>query len=159
MYNDSHLIKKFEEIELENGNMTNIYTKCIYNILHTISHMFINTLSKYCGMDKSSLGEIIFLNACSIFIYCKSNEGAVLGALTQSFDKDLHKILKDVYRDNEVCAFDPLCMNTTNGSCCVCTYLDEIVCEHFNKDLSRRYLYGYKSSDGKTNILNFWEEV
>jgi hypothetical protein len=159
MYNDSHLIKKFEEIELENGNMTNIYTKCIYNILHTISHMFINTLSKYCGMDKSSLGEIIFLNACSIFIYCKSNEGAVLGALTQSFDKNLHKILKDVYRDNEVCAFDPLCMNTTNGSCCVCTYLDEIACEHFNKDLSRRYLYGYKSSDGKNNILNFWEEV
>ena len=159
MYNDSHLIKKFEEIDLENGKMTNIYTKCIYNILHTISHMFINTLSKYCGMGKSSLSEIIFLNACSIFIYCKSNEGAVLGALTQSFEKDLHKILKDVYRDNKICAFDPLCMNTTNGSCCVCTYLDEVACEHFNKDLSRRYLYGYKSYDGKTNILNFWEEV
>lgn len=159
IYNDSHLIKKFEDIDLEDGKMTNLYTKCIYNILHTISHMFINTLSKYCGMDKSSLSEIIFLNACSIFIYCKSNEGAVLGALTQSFEKDLHKILKDVYRDNEVCAFDPLCMNTTDGSCCVCTYLDEVACEHFNKDLSRRYLYGYKSSDGKTNILNFWEEV
>lgn len=159
MYVDSNLIKKFEEIDLENGRMTNIYTKCIYNILHTISHMFINTLSKYCGLNKSSLSEIIFLNACSIFIYCKSDEGAVLGALTQSFEKDLHKILKDVYRDNEVCAFDPLCMNTTNGSCCVCTYLDEVACEHFNKDLSRRYLYGYKSSDGKTNILNFWEEI
>ncbi len=158
-YVDAHLIKKFEEIDIENGNMTNLYTKSIYNILHTISHMFINTLSKYCGMDKSSLSEIIFLNTCSIFIYCKSNEGAVLGALTQSFEKDLHKILKDVYKDNEICAFDPLCMNTTNGSCCVCTYIDEVACEHFNKDLSRRYLYGYKSSDGKTNILNFWEEV
>ena len=138
---DSRLIDKFNEIDTQNGKMTNLYTKCIYDILHTISHMFINTISKFCGIDKSSLSEMIFLNAGAIFIYSKTNQGAVLGALTQTFDKYLYEMLKCLYRDNETCTFDPLCMNTSNGSCCACTYLDEVACEHFNKDLSRRLLY------------------
>lgn len=156
---NTRLVKKFEEIDTENGNMTNLYTKCVYSLLHTISHMFINTISKYCGLDKGSLSEMIFLNAGAILIYSKTNQGAVLGALTQTFDKRLYGMLNDVYRDNEICAFDPLCMDTTNGSCCACSYLDEVVCEHFNKDLSRRLLYGYEDSESKEKIINFWEKI
>ena len=156
---DSRLIKKFEEIDTQNGNMTNLYTKCIYELLHTISHMFINTISKFCGIDKSSLSEMIFLNAGAILIYSKTNQGAVLGALTQTFDKYLYEMLKCVYRDNETCTFDPLCMNTSEGSCCACTYLDEVACEHFNKDLSRRLLYGYEEKGTDEKIINFWEEI
>lgn len=156
---DTRLIKKFEEIDTQNGNMTNLYTKCIYELLHTISHMFINTISKFCGIDKSSLSEMIFLNAGAILIYSKTNQGAVLGALTQTFDKYLYEMLKCVYRDNETCTFDPLCMNTSDGSCCACTYLDEVACEHFNKDLSRRLLYGYKEKGIDEKIINFWEEI
>lgn len=156
---DTRLIKKFEEIDTQNGNMTNLYTKCIYEVLHTISHMFINTISKFCGIDKSSLSEMIFLNAGAILIYSKTNQGAVLGALTQTFDKYLYEMLKCVYRDNEICTFDPLCMNTSDGSCCACTYLDEVACEHFNKDLSRRLLYGYKEKGIDEIIINFWEEI
>lgn len=156
---DSRLIDKFKEIDTQNGNMTNLYTKCTYDILHTISHMFINTISKFCGIDKSSLSEMIFLNAGAILIYSKTNQGAVLGALTQTFDKYLYEMLKCVYRDNETCTFDPLCMNTSNGSCCACTYLDEVACEHFNKDLSRRLLYGYEEKGTDEKIINFWEEI
>lgn len=156
---DTRLIKKFEEIDTQNENMTNLYTKCIYELLHTISHMFINTISKFCGIDKSSLSEMIFLNAGAILIYSKTNQGAVLGALTQTFDKYLYEMLKCVYRDNETCTFDPLCMNTSDGSCCACTYLDEVACEHFNKDLSRRLLYGYKEKGIDEKIINFWEEI
>ena len=156
---DSRLIDKFKEIDTQNGKMTNLYTKCIYDILHTISHMFINTISKFCGIDKSSLSEMIFLNAGAIFIYSKTNQGAVLGALTQTFDKYLYEMLKCLYRDNETCTFDPLCMNTSNGSCCACTYLDEVACEHFNKDLSRRLLYGYEEKGTDEKIINFWEEI
>ncbi len=156
---NTRLIKKFEEIDTQNGSMTNLYTKCIYDLLHTISHMFINTISKFCGIDKSSLSEMIFVNAGAILIYSKTNQGAVLGALTQTFDKYLYEILSCVYTDNETCTFDPLCMNTTNGSCCACTYLDEVACEHFNKDLSRRLLYGYEEKETNEKIVNFWEEI
>ncbi|MBR1883814.1 MAG: hypothetical protein IJ809_02550 [Clostridia bacterium] len=156
---DTELIKKFEDIDTENGNMTSIYTKCIYTILHTISHMFINTISKFCGIEKNSLSEMIFLNSASILIYSKSNQGAVLGALTQTFNKYLYEMLNSVYSENETCTFDPLCINSNKGSCCACTYLDEVACEHFNKDLSRRILYGFKDNATNEEILNFWEEI
>ena len=71
------------------------------------------------------------------------------------FDKNLYKLLKDVYRDNEICTFDPLCMNTRDGNCCACSYLDEVACEHFNKDLSRRYLYGYGDENSSEYVSEF----
>ena len=120
--------------------------------------MFINTISKFCGIDKSSLSEMIFLNTCSIFIYSKSNQGAVLGALTDMFKMNLHKVINSVYSDNNTCIFDPLCMNTSNGSCCACSFIDEVACEHFNKDLSRKYLYGYSTIGSDDYYENFWEE-
>ena len=154
---DSRLIKKYQDIDEENGKMVNLYTKCVYKLLHTISHMFINTISKFCGIDKSSMSEMIFVNACSILIYSQTNQGAVLGAITQTFDKYLYELLRDTYNDNKTCTFDPLCMNTSDGSCCACSFLDEVACEHFNKDLSRRLLYGYETESEK--IINFWEEI
>lgn len=156
---DSKLVKQYQDIDLENGKITNIFTQYTYELLHTISHMFINTISKFCGIDKGSLSEMIFLNACSILIYSQTNQGAVLGALTQMFDKDLYQLLRDVYRDNKTCAFDPLCMNTSNGNCFSCSHLEEVACEHFNKDLSRRLLYGYGEDNSPEYVNNFWEEI
>ena len=121
--------------------------------------MFINTISKFCGIEKNSLSEMILLNSASILIYSKSNQGAVLGALTQTFNKYLYEMLNSVYSENETCTFDPLCINSNKGSCCACTYLDEVACEHFNKDLSRRILYGFKDNATNEEILNFWEEI
>ncbi len=153
---DLSLIKKFEEIDSTTGTVASFYTKDIYSLLHTISHMMINTISKFCGIDKSSLSEMIFINTASIFIYSQSNQGAVLGALTDMYAKDLYKVLKNVYEDNKLCIFDPLCMTTSNGSCCACSFLDEVACEHFNKDLSRKYLFGYGKPGEKDYVKNFW---
>ena len=50
-------------------------------------------------------------------------------------------------------------MNTSEGSCCACTYLNEVACEHFNNDLTRRILYGYGDVDSLEYIKNFWEEI
>ncbi len=158
-YFDIGLIEKFNEINIENGSMVRLCTKIIYELLHTISHMFINTISELCGINKNYIGEIIFLNAGAILVYSKTSQGAALGAITHMFDKDLDKMLMKVYRDNKICTFDPLCMKTTEGSCCACTYLDEVACEHFNKDLSRRLLYGYEEEGTDERIINFWEEI
>ena len=62
--------------------------------------------------------------------------------------------LRDTYNDNKNCTFDPLCMNTSDGSCCACSFLDEVACEHFNKDLSRRLLYGYGTESEKIKANN-----
>ena len=58
------------------------------------------------------------------------------------FETELVPFLSDAYKDNEICTFDPICKSTQNGACVACTYLSEVNCTHFNKDLSRSYLYG-----------------
>lgn len=147
------IINKYSEIQ-EDGSCT----KDVYTLLHTISHMFINVFGENCGLDKNSLGEMIFVNVPAIFIYSQTIQGHVLGALTDMFKKNLLNVLRDTYENNKVCIFDPICMDTSNGRCVGCSYLDEVTCEHFNLDLTRKFLYGYENKDTKENIKGFWEE-
>lgn len=147
------IINKYSEIQ-EDGSCT----KDVYTLLHTISHMFINVFGENCGLDKNSLGEMIFVNVPAIFIYSQTIQGHVLGALTDMFKRNLLNVLRDTYENNKVCIFDPICMDTSNGRCVGCSYLDEVTCEHFNLDLTRKVLYGYENKDTKENIKGFWEE-
>lgn len=150
---DPTIINKYSEIQ-EDGSCT----KDVYTLLHTISHMFINVFGENCGLDKNSLGEMIFVNVPAIFIYSQTIQGHVLGALTDMFKRNLLNVLRDTYENNKVCIFDPICMDTSNGRCVGCSFLDEVTCEHFNLDLTRKFLYGYENRATKENIKGFWEE-
>lgn len=150
---DPTIINKYSEIQ-EDGSCT----KDVYTLLHTISHMFINVFGENCGLDKNSLGEMIFVNVPAIFIYSQTIQGHVLGALTDMFKRNLLNVLRDTYENNKVCIFDPICMDTSNGRCIGCSFLDEVTCEHFNLDLTRKFLYGYENRATKENIKGFWEE-
>lgn len=151
---DPDVIKHFSDIELD-GTLKAMATKTIYTILHTISHIAIQSISKYSGLDKDSLTEMIFPNLCSILVYAQTNQAVVLGAITSMFEKQIFELLHSIHEDTKTCSFDPICMDTTNGSCLACTYLAEPACEHFNRDLSRRVLYGYHNRDN--SIEGFWE--
>ena len=151
---DPDLIKHFSDVELD-GTMKASATKIVYTILHTISHIAIQSISKYSGIDKDSLTEMVFPNLCSILIYAQTNQAVVLGAITSMFEKQIYELLKSIHEDMQTCSFDPICMDTTNGSCLACVYSAEAACEHFNKDLSRRYLYGYHNNNERIN--GFWE--
>ena len=61
---DPTIIDRYSEIQ-EDGSCT----KDVYTLLHTISHMFINVFGENCGLDKNSLGEMIFINVPAIFIH------------------------------------------------------------------------------------------
>ena len=150
---DPTIIDRYSEIQ-EDGSCT----KDVYTLLHTISHMFINVFGENCGLDKNSLGEMIFINVPAIFIYSQTIQGYVLGALTDMFKRNLLNVLKETFENSKVCIFDPICMDTSNGRCVGCSYLDEVTCEHFNQDLTRKFLYGYRNNDTEKNIIGFWEE-
>ena len=132
-------INHFSSIESSDGNLV---TKTVYSLLHTISHMMIISAGKHSGLSKDSLSELIFPETGSFFIYPTSNEGITLGSISGMFESDLRLFLEDGQKDNEICAFDPICSTTQNGACLACSYLGEVSCTHFNKDLSRSYLYG-----------------
>ena len=152
---DPDLIEPYSDIK-QSGTLKAEATKITYTILHTLSHVAIQSISKYSGIDKDSLTEMVFPNLCSILIYASTNQAIVLGAITNMFDKQIDDLLQSIYNDTKICSFDPICMDTTNGSCLACTYLSEVACEHFNKDLSRKYLYGYHNKN--ENIKGFWED-
>lgn len=154
---DPSIIKTFKSIESD-GTLKTEATKAVYSILHTISHIAIQSISRFSGIEKDSLSEMVFPNSCSILIYANTNQAIVLSAITSMFDKQVYELLNSFYEDNKTCSFDPICINDdkSNGSCIACTLLSEAACEHFNKDLGRRFLYGYHN--GSKNIDGFWEE-
>ena len=138
----------------------NLPTKAVYSLLHTISHMLIISSGKHSGLSRDSMSEILFPAACSIFIYPTSSEGVTLGSISGMFESDLSLFLEDALKDGEICTFDPICSTTQNGACVACTYLNEVNCTHFNKDLSRAYLYGgeIKINDEVITIKKgFWK--
>ncbi len=142
------------------GQGDNRITKALYSLLHTISHMMIISAGKHSGLSRDSISELIFPETCSIFIYPTTSEGVTLGSISGMFETELLIFLEDALKDNEVCTFDPVCSTNQNGACVACTYLSEVNCTHFNKDLSRSYLYGgtIKINDDEIKIKKgFWK--
>jgi hypothetical protein len=83
-----------------------------------------------------------------------------LGSISGMFETRLKTFLEESMTDNETCTFDPVCSDEENGACDACCYLNEAACTHFNKDLSRNYLYGGKIHSNGTEILvkkGFWK--
>lgn len=120
----------------------NRITKIVYSLLHTISHMMIISAGRHSGLSHDSISELIFPHACAIFIFPTSSEGVTLGSVSGMFESNLGSFLHDALKENEICTFDPICSTHQNGACVACGYLSEVNCAHFNKDLSRSYLYG-----------------
>ena len=149
-------ITPFSTITGENNRIT----KAVYSLLHTISHLMIISAGVNSGLSRDSLSEIIFPEAGSIFIYPTSSEGVVLGSVSGMFETSLQLFLEGALKDNEICTFDPVCSTNQNGACVACTYLNEVACTHFNKDLSRSYLYGGSIKINNEEIVikkGFWK--
>ena len=124
------------------GSAGNMVTKVVYSLLHTISHMMIISAGKHSGLGRDSISELLFPCSAAFFIFPTTSEGVTLGSISGMFETELEAFLNDALTDNEICTFDPICKQTQNGACVACTYLSEVNCTHFNKDLSRAYLYG-----------------
>ena len=138
----------------------NKITKMVYSLLHTMSHLMIISAGINSGLSRDSLSEIIFPETGSIFIYPTSSEGVVLGSVSGMFETSLQFFLETTLKENEICSFDPVCSDNQNGACVACTYLNEVACAHFNKDLSRSYLYGGTIKINREEILiqkGFWK--
>lgn len=147
------IIMPFSEID---GNRDGAITKCVYTLLHSISHALINEASEICGLDKSSLSEYLLPNIPAVFIYCSNSQGFNMGALYSAFQTQLDKWLKRAFKNVKKCIFDPVCINKEKA-CAGCLYLNEVSCRHFNKDLDRSYLCGYYDNQEQKKLKGYWE--
>lgn len=133
------------------------YTKVIYSLIHSISHLLMKSVSELCGLDKDSISEYIFPGIPAVLIYCQNSQGFNLGALFNTFEAYFDKWLITAAKKAKKCVYDPICIDRYKA-CTGCLFTNEISCQHFNKDLDRQLLIGYYDRQHKKKIKGFWEE-
>ena len=148
-------IKPFSEIEPTDRQ--GIITKKIYTLLHSISHALIGEASQICGLDKSSISEYILPNIPAVLLYCSNSQGFSMGALYTAFQTYFDRWMKSARENVKECIFDPICISKEKA-CAGCLFLNEVSCQHFNKDLDRAYLCGYFDSQSQHKLTGYWEE-
>ena len=153
------IIHKFSEIDFMHDDASKV-TKYVYGLLHTISHLLLKASGLISGLDKDSLSELILPSIPAIFIYSTSIQGLTLGSLSGFIETNIKNFMELTMQEYETCTFDPICSENHNHSCFACTYVSDVTCEHFNKDLSRAYLYGGKIKTNNGDIFikkGFWK--
>ena len=131
-------------------------TKRVYALLHSIAHALIHEAAEICGLDKSSLAEYLMPNIPAIFIYCANAQGFNMGALYSAFQGHFDRWLRHAAERSMHCIFDPICMDREKA-CAGCLFLNEVSCQHFNKDLDRGYLCGRFDPETQEKLTGFWE--
>ncbi len=146
---NSAIISNFGDID-----NTEIITKRVFELLHSISHALLKTAGEISGLSSNSLSEIIMVDTASVFIYAQSSQGLPLGSLSGLAESNSAYYLRKTIDDNKNCIYDPICAED-NTSCSACLLLPEISCNHFNSELGRKYIYTI--SNNKSNLIGFWE--
>lgn len=148
-------ITKFYEID---DDKESILTKRIYTLIHSVSHSLIKAAVRaQSGLQENSLSEYILPDIPAVLIYCSNSQGEVLSALEtltlMSFDKWMH-LAVDV---SKKCISDPICIDK-HKACANCLLIDEVMCEHYNKDIDRSYLCGHIDKSNNEQVTGFWED-
>jgi len=143
------IVHRYNEID-----PTEAVTKHVYTLLHSMSHILIKKAAELCGLEKDSLSEYIFPSIPGFLIYCHNVQGFNLGAMFNLFEAFFDKWLQNALDAAENCIYDPICLDE-HGACLGCLHLNEISCEHFNRDLDRKYLIGRVEEEGR--FWGFWE--
>ena len=141
--------------EIDDSQETHI-TKVVYTLIHSVSHSLIREAAEICGLDSDSLAEYILPNVPAVFIYCSNSQGLSMGALYSAFQTHFDKWLKHARTRSKKCLFDPICIGKEKA-CVGCMFLNEVSCQHFNKDLDRSYLCGHFDVQKSKRIKGFWE--
>ncbi|SOC41456.1 DUF1998 domain-containing protein [Ureibacillus acetophenoni] len=145
-----NVINRHEEIDEQYK-----VTKHVYTLIHTISHLLMKKAAELCGLGIDSISEYIFPAIPSVFIYCHNAQGFKLGAMFNLYEAFLDKWLINSLENADNCLYDPICIED-KGACLGCININEISCEHFNKDLNRAYLIGNIYDDNK-RVYGYWE--
>jgi len=144
-------INPFQEIP-ENEPIT----RTVYGLVHSFSHLVLRQAVIQSGFDRTSLSEYLFPRALSFALYSNNRSKFTIGGLYTLFEQTLHKHLRAVLDKGGMCVYDPVCMEET-GACHACMYVSELSCEHFNRNLSRKYLFGRIESD-RGEFIGYWDE-
>lgn len=129
----------------------------VYRLIHSISHLLIRAAADIGGLGKDSLSEYIFPGIPAVLIYCQNSQGFNLGSLFNTFEAYFDKWMNKAYESAQKCVFDPICIER-HKACTGCLFVNEVSCQHFNKDLDRSLVIGHVNRETQERFIGFWEE-
>ena len=132
-------------------------TYYIYRLIHSLSHLLIRAAADIGGLGKDSLSEYIFPGIPAVLIYCQNSQGFNLGSLFNTFEAYFDKWMNKAYTNAQKCIFDPICIERQKA-CTGCLFVNEVSCQHFNKDLDRALVVGHVNRETQRKTTGFWEE-
>lgn len=131
-------------------------TEHVFSLLHSASHIFLRQAVLLSGLDRTSLAEYLFPRTLACAIYANIRVDFTLGGLHTLFEQSLHSYLRSVLDVGNMCVYDPVCREA-EGHCQACLHISEVSCTHFNRYLSRHYLYG--GNHFGQELVGFWDPV
>ena len=147
------LIRPFSTID-ETASKETFY---VYRLIHSLSHLLIRAAADIGGLGKDSLSEYIFPGIPAVLINCQNSQGFNLGSLFNTFEAYFDKWINKAYSNAQKCIFDPICIERQKA-CTGCLFVNEVSCQHFNKDLDRALVVGHVDRETKKKTTGFWEE-
>lgn len=132
-------------------------TYYVYRLIHSLSHLLIRAAADIGGLGKDSLSEYIFPGVPAVLIYCQNSQGFNLGSLFNTFEAYFDKWVNKAYASAQKCIFDPICIERQKA-CTGCLFVNEVSCQHFNKDLDRALVIGHVDRETQRKTTGFWEE-
>lgn len=132
-------------------------TYYVYRLTHSLSHLLIRAAADIGGLGKDSLSEYIFPGVPAVLIYCQNSQGFNLGSLFNTFEAYFDKWMNKAYASAQKCIFDPICIERQKA-CTGCLFVNEVSCQHFNKDLDRALVVGHVDRETQRKTTGFWEE-
>lgn len=127
---------RFEKIE-----PTNEVTRFCYSLLHSFSHIVVDSIGSLSGYGRDSLVEHLLPRTMSVIIYKKPDTDFSLGSIFTLFEERFDEVIEQV-DDANYCTFDTICREEHNSACEDCMYLSNITCQNSNHNLSRSVYFG-----------------
>jgi hypothetical protein len=112
----------------------------VFGLIHSLSHAAMRVVSRLAGLDRTSVGEYLFLPLLGVVVY--SNAAATrLGNMETVIRDHLLELLTTLPEEGLACLYDPDCLDR-RGACHGCLHAPEICCRVFNHGLSRSFIQG-----------------
>jgi hypothetical protein len=132
--------------------------RLIFGLIHSLSHLAMRAISRFAGVERTSLGEYVFLPLLGAVIFDNSSTFR-LGGIEALVRNQLHAFLSDLAERSTECLYDTACIDQ-KGACHGCIHSPEISCRVFNHGLSRAFLIGghapWSDIASNTRIVGYW---
>ncbi len=132
--------------------------RLVFGLVHSLSHMMMRAVSRFAGLERTSLSEYIFLPLLGTVVFDNSSTFRLGGIETLARDQ-LAAFLDALSSEATECLYDASCIDHL-GACHGCIHSPEICCRVFNHGLSRSFLIGghapWADVSSDRRIVGYW---